>query len=97
MKNQAIWIDGLVNHLLCPMQWRLNGVHLSEVPKFLAETLNETTHSLELVDPFDVAHPLIIPLQLSGVTNYFDVLPPSIAEYEGKNIPKIHLTAEEPP
>ena len=34
MINQAIHIDGLVNHLLCPMQCWLNGVHISEVPKF---------------------------------------------------------------
>ena len=41
MINQAIWIDGLVNHLLCPMQSCLNGVHISEVPKFLAVTARQ--------------------------------------------------------
>ena len=95
--NQAIHIDGLVNHLLCLMQCRLNCVHISEVPKFLAETLNETTHAIELVDPFNAAHPLIILLQLSGVTSYFDVYSPSIADYENEDILKIHLTMEEPP
>ena len=39
MMNQAIQIDGLVNHLLCPMKYHLNGVHISEVPKFLAKLL----------------------------------------------------------
>ena len=34
--NQAIPIDGLINHLLCPMQCSLNGIKISEVPKFLA-------------------------------------------------------------
>ena len=38
MINEAILIDGLVNHLLCPMQCHPNGVHISEVHKFLAET-----------------------------------------------------------
>ena len=55
--NTAVCKDGLVNHLLCPMQCCLNGVHISEVPKFLAETPSETTHAIELVNPFNVAHP----------------------------------------
>ena len=92
-----ICIDGLVNHLLCPMQCHLNGVHISEVSKFLAETSNETTHAIELVDPFDATHLLIIPLQLSSVTSYFDIFSPIIADYEDEEIPKIHLTTEEPP
>ena len=54
------WIDGLVNHLLCTMQCHLNGVHISEVPKILAETPYETTHAKELVDPFNATHSLII-------------------------------------
>ena len=97
MMNQAICIDGLVNHLLCPMQCHLNSVQISEVPKILTENSNKTTHAIELVDTFDAAHPLIILLQLSGVTSYFDVYSPSVAEYENVVIPKFHLTAEEPP
>ena len=97
MINQAICIDGLVIHLLCPMQCHLNDAQINEVPKFLAETLSERTHAIELVDPFDATHPLIIPLKLSGVTSYFDVFSPSITEYESDKIPKIHLTVEEQP
>ena len=38
MINQAICIDGLVNHLLCPMQCPLNGVHFrSEAYEFLSQ------------------------------------------------------------
>ena len=62
------------------MQCHLNGVHISEVPKFLAESPSETTHAIELVNPFNVAHPLIIPLHLSGVTSDFDVYSLSVAE-----------------
>ena len=97
MINQSICIDGLVNHLLCLMQCCLNGVQISEVPKFLAETTSDTTHAIELVDLFDTAHPLIILLQLSGVTSFFDVYSPSVTEYKNHDIQKIHLTAEEPP
>ena len=97
MIKQTIHIDGIVNHLLCLMQCHLNGVQIIEVPKFLAKNLIEITHAIELVDPFHAVHPLIIPFQLSSVTSYFDVYSPSVAEYEDDNIPKIHLTAEEPP
>ena len=97
MINQAVCIDGLVNHLWCPMQCYLNGVHISEVPMFLAETTSETTHAIELVDPFDAAHWLIIWLQLSSVTSYFDVYSPSITEYENEDFPKTQLTADKPP
>ena len=74
----------------------MNGVQISEVPKFLTETLSEITHAIKLVNPFDAIHPLIIPLQLSGVTSYFDVYSLSVAGYENNEVPKIHLTAEEP-
>ena len=61
---------------------------------FLAETPSERTYMIELVNPFNVAH---LSIQLSGITIYFDVLSPSIAEYENEDILKIHLTTEEPP
>ena len=67
-------------------------MQISEV----AENPSETAHAIELVDLFDAAHHLIIPLQLNGVTSYFDVYPQSVEEYENEDIPKIHCTAEEP-
>ena len=73
MINKTICIDGLVNHLLCPMLCCLNGVQISKNLKILAKNLNETTYARELINCFDTAHPLIIMLHLSGVTNYFDV------------------------
>ena len=79
------------------MQCCLNSVHIREVPKFFVKSLSVTTHAIELSDPFDAAHLLIILLQLIRVTSYFDVYSPSIAEFEKKDIPKIHFTAEEPP
>ena len=47
MINQAIQINGLENHLLCPMWCHLNGVHMSEVPKLLAVSPNVTTHAIQ--------------------------------------------------
>ena len=40
---------------------------------------------------------LIILLWLSSVTSYLNVYSLSAAEYEDEDIPKIHLTSEEPP
>ena len=68
------------------MQCHLNGVHISEVPTILAESPSVTTHAVELTDPFNVAHLLIIPLQLSNGTSYFDVYTLSVAEYENEDI-----------
>ena len=72
MINKAIYIDGLDNHLLCPMQCHLNGVHIREVPKFLVKSASETTHAIELINSFDTAHLLTIPLPLRCVTSCFD-------------------------
>ena len=95
MINQVIHINGIENHLICPMQCCLNGVHTSEVPKFLAESPSVTTHAVQLLDPFNAAHSLIVPLQVSSVSSYFDVYSIRIADNENENIPKIFLTSEE--
>ena len=97
MINQAIHIDGLDNCLLCPMQCHLNGVHINEVPKFLAKSSSMTIDTIVSADPFDAAHLLIILLHLSGVTSYFDVYFLSVTEYENEDIPKINPTVNEPP
>ena len=57
--NQAIHINGLESHLLCSMQCHQNSVHISEVTKFLAESLSETTYSIELVTPLMTPTPLL--------------------------------------
>ena len=96
MINQAIHIDDLVNHLLCSMQCHLNGVKINEVLKFLNENPSETTHAIELVNPFDMeTHYYFATVQF--VTSDFDVYSPSITEYENNDIPKIHLTAKKTP
>ena len=79
------------------MQYHLDGMHINEVPKFLAESPSVITHAIESSDPFNAVHPSIIPLQLSSVTRYFDVCSQSIKSYENEDIPKIHLTAKKPP
>ena len=52
--HQAIQINGLKNHWIC------HGVHISEVPKFLADSPNATIYVIHLLDPFHATYPLII-------------------------------------
>ena len=49
MTNQAICINGLENHLLCPMQCPLNDLHISEVSEFLENSPYVTTHEFQQV------------------------------------------------
>jgi len=97
MINQAIEIKGLDHHLLCPMQCRLNGARINELPKFLADLPTLETHAIQLSDPDDPTHPLLIPLKVHGVTSYFTAMKPTPEEYEDQNITHIELTGDSPP
>ena len=69
---------------------------VNELPKFLDDSPTDKTHTIVAYDPLDPTSPLIIPLQLRGVTSYFDVRKPSIDEYEQGDLPHIVMTAEGP-
>ena len=71
----------------------MNGVLIDNIPKFLAVP-SETMHAIQLENPFDATHPIIIPLKLNGVATYFEVWTPTQEEYEDQNILKIELMAE---
>lgn len=92
--NQAIEIKGLDQVLLCPMQVRMNGITVNEVPKFLLPNPTPTSHAVVL-NP-DSAHPYVIPLSLDGVTSYFSVRKPTAEEYEDDELPHYDLTANDP-
>ena len=64
---------------------------------FLADSPYDMTLAIQLINPMNAAHLLIIQLQLQEVISYFDMCSPSMAKYENEEIPKIHLIAEEPP
>ena len=78
--NKVTQLNGLKNNLLCTMQCHLNGVHIGEVPKILADRPSETSHAIQVIDPFDAAHELTIPLQKNSVTSYFNMYSLIIAE-----------------
>ena len=89
MINQAIEVIGLDHVLLCPMQCCLNGARIDELPKFLADSPSIENHAIQLTDPYDDAHPLLIPLKVHGVTSYFMASKPTIEEYENQELTHI--------
>jgi hypothetical protein len=93
--HQAIYIPGMENNLLCPMQMRLNDVLVSDIPKFLTEQPSEHTHSLR-VREMDTRETYLIPLSIQGVTSYLPTRKPSAAEYESETNQKFELTFETP-
>ena len=78
------------------MQCCVNGLLIDEVSKFLALIPSVTMHAIQLENPFDGIHAIIISLKLNRVTKYFKVKTPTQKEYEDQNILKIGLIVEAP-
>ena len=54
------------------MQSRIADVEINELPKFLAKNPDERTHAVVVDDPIS-NEPLIIPLEIKGVTSNFQL------------------------
>ena len=89
MITQAILVPEVDHCLLCPMQCRINGVEINEVPRFLTSNPTALSHSIVIADPTDDTHHYTIPLQLEGVVSYFEYTLPISAEYEDEDIPHL--------
>ncbi len=92
--NQAIHIPHLDHHLLCPMQWRVNGVIVNNLPKFLATDPTDQMHASTLTDPDNPLQPVIHPLILRGVTLVLNVRSTTIDEFNSHDYLRLHLTSE---
>jgi hypothetical protein len=92
--NQAIHIPHLDHHLLCHMQCRVNDVIVDEMPKFLAPQPTDQTHALTLTDPDNPLQPVILPLDLRGVTSLLYMRNVTPDEYDSGQYPRLHLTSE---
>ncbi len=93
---QAIYCRQMDNHLICPMQCRVNGVVINDTPKMCVPNPDDSTHSSTVADPLDQDATLHIPLILKGVTSCFCVRRPTTIEFEGEYIPKLDMTYESP-
>ena len=67
--HQVIYHKALRNHLMCPMQSHVIGVKINKLPKFLADKPDNETHAVIMNNRLDPQEPLIIPLQLKGMTS----------------------------
>ena len=92
--HQSIHCPRLKNRLMCPMQSRMEGVRINDIPKFLAEDPDEKTHAIIVNDPLNQNEHLIIQLVLKGVTSYFPSKKPRAREYEDQYIPHIGMTSK---
>ena len=54
----------LTNHLRCPMQIRIQGVKINEIPEFLCTEPDDEAHAIVAEDPLDSNEKLTIPLSL---------------------------------
>jgi len=95
-KVYMIYCWQMKNHLICPMQCRVNGVVINDTPKMCVPNLDDSTHSIEVTDPLDPDATLHIPLMLRGVTSCFCVRKSSTAEFADDDIPKLDMTYESP-
>ncbi len=84
------------NHLLCPMQCRVNAVVINDTPKMCVPNPDDSTHSIEVTDPLDLDATLHIPLILKGMTSCFDVWRPTTVEFEDEDNPKLDMTYKSP-
>ena len=51
--NQAIHMDHLEHHLMCPMQCKANGFNINDTPKYQSKAPDESTHNLQVEDTYD--------------------------------------------
>ena len=75
--HQAIYLDTMDNHLICPMQCRVQGVTIHDMPKIFIKNPTEHSHAIVVSDPVDPTNDLIIPLELVGVISVFSVRTPT--------------------
>ncbi len=92
--HQDIHMPQLDHHLLCPMQCRVNGVTVNDVPKFSTPFPTDNTHALIMQNLDDDSTTLSFPLHLQGVTLYLLVCKPTANEWESGDIVRIDMTAE---
>ncbi len=74
--HQRIYCRQMDNYLLCPMQCRMNSVVINDTQKMCVPNPDDSTHSIEVANPFDPDAMLHIPLILRGVTSCFCVKKP---------------------
>ena len=70
--HQALYFKTMERHLICPNQLRAHNVKVNDIPLvYTADEDRQPEHHLIATNPPDLE--LHIPLQIEGVTSYFEV------------------------
>ena len=94
--HQAIYCHQMDNHLICPIQCRMNCVVINDMPKMCVPNPDDSMHSIKVADSLDHDIMLHIPLILQGVTSCFCVRRPTTIKFEDEDIPKLDMTYKSP-
>ena len=93
--HQSIQIPNLDHHFLCPMQYRVINITISDVPNFLMNAPTPGSHSIVAYDMDNLLTPLVLPLYIHGVIAWLHVSKPSLEDCIPKRCQTIELTAEQ--
>ena len=88
--HQALHIERMDSHLICPGQLRANGVTVNDIPlgDLQPHERDSTSHSI-------IATGMHIPLKLEGTTSFFEVRTPTQEEIESnRDCIHVHMTNE---
>ena len=76
--NQALYLgDHMTHSLLCPNQARANGIIINDIPKHLAQEIDDTTHSIIFPDDH-----IAIKLELQRIISKLTTRMPTTEEVE---------------
>ena len=82
-------IPDLKHHMLCPLQFRTNGVTVIDCPILLTYHPTEETHAI--ISDIKWGNKVVLPLWLSGVTSYLSVRSLTENEWNQQETPQVTL------
>ena len=91
--HQAIHMSDLDHHLLCPMQYRANGVIINKFTRMYCHEPTQESHAI--VAMYENGASVFLPFFLRGVTSHLLVMPLTRDEFEHHGCTLIELTSRE--
>ena len=93
--HQALYLEKMDKHLLCPAQMRANQVTVNEVPLLYLPVEDRSLYSHSILT--NPPHPeLHIPMLLQGTTSYFPVRKPTFEEVQtDRDCIHVHMTSDQ--
>ena len=87
--QRAVEIPDLKHHMLCPLQFRTNGVTVIDCPILLTYHPTEETHAN--ISDIKWGNKVVLPLWLYGVTSYLSVRSLTENEWNQQETPQVTL------